>query len=61
MIIERELGPLSLGEADGDPSSCLALRQGCLRVWPVGKAVGNVKNDRPQLLEPSTVAEPTLL
>ena len=31
-----------------------------LRVWPVGKAVGNVKNDGPELLEPTTMAEPTL-
>ena len=30
------------------------------RIWPVGKAVGNFRNDGPQLLEPATVTGPTL-
>jgi hypothetical protein len=37
------------------------LAEDALRVWPIGKAVGNVRNDGPTLLEPTTVAEPTLL
>jgi putative SOS response-associated peptidase YedK len=37
------------------------LAENVLRVWPIGKAVGNVRNDGPELLEPTTVAEPTLL
>jgi hypothetical protein len=47
-----------LGEAEGDPASLLyAAPEDVLR----GKAVGNVKNDGPQLIEPTTVSEPTLL
>jgi putative SOS response-associated peptidase YedK len=62
MIIEREDWPLWLGEAEGDPSSLLrAAPEDVLRVWQVGKAVGNFRNDGPELLEPSTVTEPTLL
>jgi putative SOS response-associated peptidase YedK len=62
VIIERQDWPLWLGEADGDPSSLLRpAPEDVLRVWPVGKAVGNFRNDGPELLEPSTVTEPTLL
>ena len=62
MIIEREDWPLWLGEADGDPGSLLRpAPEDVLRIWPVGKAVGKVKNDGPELLEPITVSEPTLL
>jgi putative SOS response-associated peptidase YedK len=32
-----------------------------LRVWPVDRRVGNVKNDGAELLEPVRPAEPTLL
>ena len=32
-----------------------------LRVWPIGKAVGNFRNEGPQLLEPTAVTEPTLI
>jgi putative SOS response-associated peptidase YedK len=60
VIIEREDWPLGLGE--GDPGKLLRpLSENVLCVWPIGKAVGNVKNDGPDLLEPVTVAEPTLL
>jgi putative SOS response-associated peptidase YedK len=62
VIIEREDWPLWLGEAEGDPGSLLrAAPEDVLRIWPVGKAVGKVKNDGPELLEPITISEPTLL
>ena len=62
VIIERKDWPLWLGETEGDPGELLRpLAENALRVWPIGKAVGNVKNDGPELLEPTTVAEPTLL
>jgi putative SOS response-associated peptidase YedK len=62
VIIERKDWPLWLGEAEGDPASLLyAAPEDVLRLWAVGKAVGNVKNDGPQLIEPTTVSEPTLL
>ena len=62
VIIEKTDWPRWLGEQEGDPASLLhPAPDNVLRVWPVGKAVGNVRNDGPQLLEPTTVAEPTLL
>ena len=62
VIIERQDWALWLGEAHGDPGSLLRpAPEDVLRVWPVGKAVGNFRNDGPELLEPSTVTEPTLL
>ena len=62
VIIERNDWPLWLGETEGDPGKLLrTLLENVLRVWPIGKAVGNVRNDWPELLEPTTVAEPALL
>ena len=62
VIIEREDWPLWLGEAEGDVQALLRpAAEDTLRFWPVGKAVGNVRNDGPELLEPATLAEPTLL
>jgi putative SOS response-associated peptidase YedK len=62
VIIERADWSLWLGEAEGDYLSLLRpARENVLRVWPVGKAVGNVRNDGPQLLERTAIAEPTLL
>ena len=53
VIIEREDWPLWLGEAEGDPASLLRpAPEDVLRVWPVGKAVGNVRNDGAELIEP---------
>ena len=53
---------LWLGETADDPGKLLRpLAENVLRVWPIGKAVGNVKNDGPELLEPTTVAEPRFL
>ena len=62
VIIEREDWPLWLGEAEGDVHALLRpAAEDILRFWPVGKAVGNVRNDGPELLEPATLEEPTLL
>ena len=50
-----------LGETEGDPASLLRpAPEDVLRIWPVGKAVGNFRNDGPALLKPSTITEPTL-
>jgi len=62
VIIERQDWPIWLGEVEGDPTSLLqAAPEDVLRVWRVGKAVGNVKNDGAELIEPAEAAEPTLL
>ena len=62
VIIERQDWPLWLGEIDGDPASLLRpAPEDVLRLWRVGKAVGNVKNDGAGLIEPIEPAEPTLL
>ena len=62
VIIERKDWPLWLGETEGDPASLLRpAPEDVLRIWPVGKAVGNFRNDGPALLKPSTITEPTLL
>jgi putative SOS response-associated peptidase YedK len=62
VIIEPQDGPLWLGEVEGDPTSLLhAAPEDVLRVWRVGKAVGNVKNDGAQLIEAIESIEPTLL
>ena len=62
MIIDRNDWPLWLGETEGDHGLLLRpVADDVLRVWPIGKAVGNVRNDGPELLERTTPAEPTLL
>jgi putative SOS response-associated peptidase YedK len=62
VIIEEADWPLWLGEVEGDPATLLRpAPEDVLRFWPVGKAVGNVRNDGPRLLEPTAVVEPTLL
>ena len=62
VIMEPQDWPLWLGEVEGDPASLFhAAPENVLRVWRVGKAVGNVKNDGADLIEPIEVAEPTLL
>jgi putative SOS response-associated peptidase YedK len=49
--------PLWLGEAPATPGELLALLKPCpadwVSVYPVGPAVGNVKNDEPGLLDPA--------
>jgi putative SOS response-associated peptidase YedK len=62
VIIEHQDWPLWLGEIDGDPASLLRpAPEDVLRLWQVGKAVGNVKNDGAELIEPIEPAKPTLL
>ena len=62
VIIEPENWPLWLGEVDGDPATLLRPAvEDVLRVWPVDKKVGNVRNDGPELLKPRTPQEATLL
>ena len=62
VIIEQQGWPLWFGEGEGDPASLLrAAPEEVLRLWQVGKAVGNVKNDGAKLIEPIEVADPTLL
>jgi putative SOS response-associated peptidase YedK len=73
VIVEKADWPLWLGEIEGNfPALLRAVPEGVLRVWPVDKRVGNVRNDGPELLaerqqEPvlplgtSTDGKPTLL
>jgi putative SOS response-associated peptidase YedK len=57
VILERDSWPVWLGEAQGDPSHLLtAADESVLRMWKVDKAVGNVRNDRPDLLAPLSAA-----
>ena len=57
VILPPEAWPVWLGEEQATPEQLLALLQACpeewLRVYPVGPAVGNVRNDEPGLLEPA--------
>jgi putative SOS response-associated peptidase YedK len=52
VIIEKADWPVWLGEPKGDVAALMrpALND-VLRVWPVDKRVGNVRNDGPELLE----------
>jgi putative SOS response-associated peptidase YedK len=51
-----------LGEVGGDPATLLRpAAEDVLRVWPVDKKVGNVRNDGPELLKSRTPQEATLL
>ena len=62
VVIEKEKWLLWLGEAEGDPISLLrAAPDDVLRVWPVDKQVGDVRNDRPELLEPRQLDDAPLL
>jgi putative SOS response-associated peptidase YedK len=62
VIIEQQDWPLWLGEIGGDPASLLRpAAEDVLRIWRIGKAVGNVKNDGAELIEPMEVTKPTLL
>ena len=54
VIIERQ--------SEGNPESLLHVGpEHALRLWRVGKAVGNVKNDGPELIKPVEAPEPQLL
>jgi len=62
VIIEKADWPLWLGEVEGDPTTLLRpAPEDVLRLWPVGKKVGNVRNDGPDLIEPIAERDPTLL
>lgn len=51
VILERSEWPAWLGETEGDPAALLRpLPEGVLKLWPVDRRVGNVRNDGPELL-----------
>lgn len=56
VILPPDSWALWLGEMDASPEQLLALLKACpaesIRVYQVGRAVGNVKNDEPGLLLP---------
>jgi putative SOS response-associated peptidase YedK len=56
VILPQPAWPLWLGEAETSPDQLLALLSPypaeLMRVYPIGPAVGNVKNDTPALLDP---------
>ena len=59
VILEQADWPAWLGEVDGDPLALLRpAPEGILRIWPVDKRVGNVRNNGPELLEPQALPEP---
>jgi len=59
VILERADWPAWLGEVEGDPITLLhPSPDGVLRIWPVDRKVGNVRNDGPELLEPLSGPEP---
>jgi putative SOS response-associated peptidase YedK len=52
VILEAGSWPLWLGETEGQAADLLRPSAAELRVWRVGTAVNNVRNDRADLLEP---------
>ena len=56
VILPREVWPLWLGERDADPRELLRLLQpysaDLMRIYKIGPAVGNVRNDEASVLEP---------
>ncbi len=52
LVLEARDWPLWLGETDGDVSALSRPSDTGFRVWRVGTAVNNVRNDAPALLEP---------
>lgn len=63
VILPKEAWPIWLGEAEAGPEQLLALLRpyadGLMRVYRIGPAVGNVKNDEPRLLDPVADAPDT--
>jgi len=54
VVLEKPDWPLWLGEAEGDPATLLrSAEDSVLRTWPVRGAVGNVKQNGPDLLKPA--------
>lgn len=53
VILEKTDWAGWLGETQADPSGMLhPSANGILKIWPVDKRVGNVRNDGPELLDP---------
>jgi len=52
VILEEAAWPVWLGETEGEAAALLRPSAAELRVWRVGTAVNNVRNDRAELLEP---------
>ena len=52
VILESGDWPAWLGETEGESAALLRPSAAELRVWRVGKAVNNVRNDNASLLEP---------
>jgi len=56
VILPKAAWPLWLGETEASPDELLALLSPypaeLMRAYPIGPAVGNVKNDEPGLLDP---------
>jgi putative SOS response-associated peptidase YedK len=62
VILEAGDWPVWLGEAEGEPVSLLRpAPEGILKLWPVDKRVGNVRNDGPDLIRPEVPPEPDRL
>ena len=53
VILEPVDWPIWLGESEGDPPALLRPSEAELRIWRVGTAVNNVRNDNAALLEPA--------
>jgi len=54
VVLEKPDWPLWLGESAGDAAALLhPAPDDVLRAWPVGRAVGNVKRNSPDLLQPA--------
>jgi putative SOS response-associated peptidase YedK len=52
VIVEKADWSVWLGEAEGDPAALLRpAAEDVLRLWPVSRAVNNVRNDGPELLD----------
>jgi putative SOS response-associated peptidase YedK len=56
VILPPQAWPLWLGEEDASPKELFALLQPypaeLMRAYPIGRAVGSVKNDNAELLDP---------
>jgi putative SOS response-associated peptidase YedK len=52
VVLEEDAWPVWLGEVDGVAPELLRPSAAGFRVWRVGTAVNNVRNDRAELLEP---------
>jgi putative SOS response-associated peptidase YedK len=54
VVLERSDWPAWLGETEASPGDLLRpAADGVLRIWPVSRAVNNVRNNGPALLEPA--------